>query len=395
MFDLKPYIMLIWKKRWFLIPNFIAVLVASVIFAFYIVPQEFRSHVTFLPPSGGGGSLLSMVGNPLMGMLSGDESGDMIEAVFDSKIMKRKIIDKFNLYENYKLTNNANKFENAVKQMKKQVVLTNMLKGKGIGMSKTVAHSIECYHTSPDTALLMTEYIYSYIDSAMISISIGKANRNRAFIESQFIAAQEKFDSLQLEFKEFQLTHKAFDISEQMNITLKVYADIKSASIMNDLRLAALRREYAGNTPEIVAATNLKRDYDRKLAELEQNNQHDVLPSLNMASELMPAYINLYRSIEVQNQIILLLTKELEQARLQEARDISPLVLIDPPYLAEYKARPKRVPMVFTITACYMFFLVFVIITRKLTKEYLHSHIGSPKTGNSVKNHEKISHFQN
>lgn len=384
MFDLKPYIMLIWKNRWFLSANFIVVGVASVIFAFYIVPQEFSSQVTFLPPSNNMGSLFNMSSNPLMSLFSSDESGDMVETIFDSKIMKRRIIDKFNLYENYKLTDNANKFENAVKQMRKQVMLGSVLKGKGIGMSKTVAYTIVCYHTSPDTALLMAQYVYACLDSAIINISIGKASSNREFIESQFIAAHEKLDSLQLEFKEFQLAHKAFDISEQMKITLNAYADIKSASMMNDLRLAALRRQYAGNTPEIIEAMNLKRDYDRKLTELEQKNAHEVMPSLNMASELMPAYLNLYRSLEVQNQIILLLTKELEQARLQEARDISPLVLIDPPYIAEYKARPKRIPMVFTITAAYISFLMFIIIAHKLVADFYRLWFVKPRASTIV-----------
>jgi len=370
MFDLKPYVMLMWKKRWFLIPNFIVVSIVSVIIVFYIIPQEFRSSITFLPPSNGGSPLLSMSNNPLMSLFSGDEAGDMVETIFESKILKRRVIDRFNLYESYKLTDCPNKFENAVKRMRKQAMLGSMIRGKGIGMSKTVAYSIECYHTSPDTAFLMVEYIYSCLDSAMISVSIGKARRNREFIESQFIAAQERLDSLQLEFKEFQLAHKIFDVSEQMNITLKVYADIKSASIMNDLKITALRREFAGNTPEIVAAVNLKRDYDRKLAELEQKNEFDVLPSLNMASELMPAYLNLRRSVEVQNQIILLLTRELEQARLQEARDVSPLVLIDPSYVAEYKSRPKRIPMVLTIIVGYMSFLMLIIISYKFITDF-------------------------
>jgi capsule polysaccharide export protein KpsE/RkpR len=225
----------------------------------------------------------------------------------------------------------------------------------------------------------MAEYIYSLLDSAMIDISIGKASRNRVFIESQFVAAQEKFDSLQLEFKEFQLANKAFDISEQMKITLKVYADIKSASIMNDLKLTALRREYVGNTPEIAEAMDIKKIYDKKLAELEQKNDHSVIPSLNMASELMPMYVNLYRSLEVQNQIILLLTKELEQARLQEARDVSPLVLIDPPYRAEYKARPKRAPMVFMITASYMSFLMLIVIAQKLIIDFFRFGVIKPQ----------------
>jgi len=319
-----------------------------------------------------------MGNNPVLGMLSsGDESGDNIEAVFDSKRLKRKIIEKFNLYDNYKLDKSINKFELAVKQMQRQVMLATAMKGKGIGMSKTVSYSIMCYHTSPDTALQMAEFVFACLDSTIIDISINKARRNREFIEAQFMASQTKLDSIQEAFKEFQVAHKAFDINEQMKLTLKVYSEIKAAAVMNDMRLQALQLGFRGNSPEISEVMNTKKVYERQLADFEKKNEYAVLPSLNISSELMPRYTDLYRSLEVQNQINLLLTRELEQARLQEARDVSPLMLIDPPYKAEYKSRPKRVKIVVAMTLGYMFFLIFIIITQKLFSDFKMSFIAS------------------
>jgi capsule polysaccharide export protein KpsE/RkpR len=381
MFDLKPYISLLWGNRWFFLVNLVLVAALAVWLAFFVVSKEYCSQATFLPPAAGSSSMLALSANPLLGLLSGDESGDNIEAVFDTKVIKRKIIEKFSLYDNYKLEKSPNKFEQAVKRMRKQVMLVSAMKGKGIGMSKTVSYSIQCYHTSPDTALLMAEFIFACLDSAMIDISINKASRNREFIEAQYRASQERLDSLQDEFRDFQVAHKAFDITEQMRLTLKVYADVKSAAVMNDLRLISLQREFRGNSPEITEAQNAKRVYERKLAEFEKNDSYDVLPSLNLSSELMPKYTNLYRALEVQNQVNILLIRELEQARLQESRDVSPLVLIDPAYKAEYKARPKRIPMVIAITGGYMFFLVTIVLGYGFFAEFLKSGFWLTKPG--------------
>jgi capsule polysaccharide export protein KpsE/RkpR len=374
--------MLLWRNRWFLLGNFVVVTGVAVVLVFFIMKKEFCSEVTFLPPSGGSNPMLGLSTNPLVGLLSGDDTGDQIDVIFGSKILKRKIIEKFNLYESYNLTKSPNKFELAVKQMRQQVTLGSVLKGKGIGMSKTLAYTVQCYHTSPDTALLMAQFVFSCLDSAMVNISINKARRNREFIESQFKVSQEKLDSIQEAFKEFQVSNKAFDVTEQMKLTLKVYADIKSAAVMNDLRLIALQREFRGSSPEIVEAQNAKKVYERKLAEFEENNRREVIPSLNMSSELMPLYANFYRSLEVQNQINLLLIKELEQARLQEAREVSPLVLIDPAYRAEYKIRPKRIPMVVSITAGYMLFLMFIIVAYRLFSNFIQTAFLAPKPKN-------------
>jgi len=374
LFDFRPYIILLWRMRWFLTLNFVVVAAIAIVFAFHFAKKEYCSQATFLPPATGNINLMAgLSNNPLMGLLSGDESGDAIETIFESKILKRRVIEKFNLYENYMLTKSPNKFELAVKRMQKQIALLSSLKGKGIGMSKTLSYSVQCYHSSPDTALQMAEYIFSYLDSVMIHISISKASRNRAFIESQYVASNEKRDSLNMAFKEFQVSNKAFDVSEQMKFTLKVYADIKAAAVMNDLKLLALQREYRGNTPEITEAMNAKKVYEKKLAEFEQKEEYDVLPSLNLSSELMPQYANIFSALEVQSKICVLLATELEQARLQEARDVSPIILVDPAYMAEYKSRPKRIPMVMAITAGYMCALIFIIIAYTLISDFFKS----------------------
>jgi capsular polysaccharide transport system permease protein len=372
MFDLKPYILLLWKKRWFLFVNAVLAGTLAVVFAFFIARMEYCSEATFLPPFGSSGSLLSMMGgNSVLGMLSsGDESGDNIEAVFDSKRLKRKVIEKFNLYDNYKLQKSVNKFELAVKQMQKQVLLSTTMKGKGIGMSKTVSYSIRCYHTSPDTALQMAEFVFASVDSAIREVSIDKAQRSRIFVEKQIAVQNKKMDSLQMIFLEFQNTNKAYDIPEQAKLSLKMYADIKASAIMNELRLASLKNEFSGSTHEMLELKRSQRVYDAKLREYEMGDDPNIMPSLDKTSRLFPEYTKMLRDIEVQNQIILFLTKEYEQARLQEVRDVSPLLLIDPPYEAEYKSRPKRIKIIVAITVGYMLFLAFIIITRKLFSDF-------------------------
>lgn len=388
MFDFWPYLLLLWKKRWFLLANLTLVGIVSVVFAFFIAEKEYRSQATFLPPSGGAasssglGAMMAMGGNPFFGLLAGNESGDHIEAIFDSKVLKRNIIEEFNLYDNYDLRDSPNMFELAVKQMEKQIILVPTLRGRGIGTSRTISYTIQSYHTDPDTARMMAEFVFASLDSAIVYISINKARRNREFIESQFGISSKRLDSLQEAFRDFQITHKAFNITEQMKLTLKTYSDIKTAAIMNDIRLQALQREFRTGSPEINSALNLKRIYERQLAELEQSEQYAVIPSLNLSTELTPAYTNLFRSIEVQNQVHLMLTSELEQARLQEARDVSSLVLIDPPYTAEYKARPKRLSMVLMITAGYMFILTFIIVIYKFFTEFFRAGFRPPKLEN-------------
>jgi capsule polysaccharide export protein KpsE/RkpR len=338
----------LYKKRWLLVINFLIACTAAAVYAFVIMDREYSATVTFLPPSGDNISAMSLLNLSMPSLSSGGASADQIEILFNSNAIKRRIVDEFNLIEFFKLEDSPNQFGLASRFMGKYVMMRTGEKG-GMGMSRTISYAISCYHRSPDTAKLMADFTFAIIDSAVREISISRAQRNREFIEAQIVIQNEKMDSLQAVFQEFQHTNKAFNIPEQTRLTLKAYADLQAAAVMNELRLAALRREFTGQTHEIAELRRLQRVYQEKLGEYESGENPAVIPSLELSSRLFPEYAKMMRDIEVQNQLTLFLTKELEQARLQEARDVSPLIIVDPPFIPEYKARPKRLLIILVI----------------------------------------------
>lgn len=352
----------LYKKRWLLAVNFIVIFAAVCVYAFVIAKKEYSASVTFLPPAGdnfSSGSLLSLA-TASSSLLLGGASPDQIEVVFDSKATKRRIIDEFNMIEYFKLEKSENKFELAAKGLKKYVIFGARDEG-GFGMTKTLSYTITCFHSSPDTVKLMADFTFALLDSAVKEISIDKAQRNRIFIESQLATQNIKLDSLQGVFQNFQNENKAYNVPEQASLSLKAYADLKSISLMNELKLASLQSEFSGSTHEIAELKRERSVYNSKLREFEIAETPDILPSLDRSSKLFPQYVRILRSIEVQNQLILFLTRELEQARLQESKDISPLIIVDPSYVPDYKARPKRITVVIVLLfAEHLFLLGFL-----------------------------------
>jgi len=339
----------IYKKRWLLIVNFLIVCVVGWVFVFKVLQPEYSAKVTFLPPAGDNSiSALSLMNISMPSLSLGGASPEQVEVVFKSSATKRKIIDKFGFVKYFKLEKSKNKFELAAKNLKKYVILEIGEKGS-FGITKSVSYSITSYHSSPDTAKLIADFTFALVDSAIREISIDKAQRSRIFVEKQIAVQNRKMDSLQVIFLEFQNTNKAYDVPEQAKLSLKMYADIKAAAIMNELKLASLRSEFSGSTHEMAELKRGQRVYETKLREYETGDDPNIMPSLDKTSRMFPTYAKMLRDIEVQNQLILFLTKEHEQARLQEARDVSPLIIVDDSYVPEYKARPKRLLIITVI----------------------------------------------
>ena len=304
---------------------------------------------------------------------------EQIETVFWSNELRTKIIDRFNLYENYELTDKKNRLERALRVLRKSLLLVCNEKG-GFAYSKILSYSIISYHTSPDTARLMAAYAYFLVDSTVKKISINRANRNRSYVEGQLNSNKMKLDSLQLKFAKFQRENRAFDIPEQLKLSLGTYTTLKSEEIVVDLKLKALENDFRANTPEILDLKSQSRVLKDRLKKIESGYENQILPSLDRSTKLLPDYINMLRDLEVQNQLILLLSKEFEQAKLQELKDVSLLIILDSPIVPEYKAKPKRIFLMLMIIGPYIS-AIFLFV---LVQEYFRIHMKNSLTFKNI-----------
>lgn len=364
-FNITPYILALLRRKRVILLHFLIIAVLAGIYAFVILKKEFMSQMVFLPPVGETNISSIMPGISLPSSLTGEISPEQIGSLFSSKALKRKVIDKFDLYVHYKMMKNKNKFENTRKILDRSLLLESDERGS-FGFSKIEAFTLASYHTSPDTAFQIVEYTFFLLDSSVKAISCGRAHRDRVFIEGQLRKNKDILDSLQKAQEVFQLKNKAYDIPEQVRMSIKAYADLKAAMLSNEIRIKAIVNEFSGETPELVALRKSNLAFREKLSQLETSKELDAMPSLEASTKLFPEFTNLLRDVEVQTQLILIVTRELEQAKIKEAKDISGLVVVDPAYVPEYKARPKRIIVLALIIGVYMVFVCSLIILQEL-----------------------------
>jgi uncharacterized protein involved in exopolysaccharide biosynthesis len=361
-FDLMPYLLIFIRRRKAIFINFILIFIIAVIYAFVLTKKDFKAEIVFLPPSSEGSLEGILPGGLMLPSLSSSEiMPEQIETIFSSKALKRKIIDKFGLYKHYNLDKNINKFEFALKAINKDILLESEERGS-MAFSKTISFNLKAYHSSPDTVFQMANYSFEQLDSSVRAISADRAHRNRVFIENQLEKNKMILDTVNNKMQNFQIQNKAYDITEQAKMSIAAYAQLKSAMQLNEIQIQAIKGEFSGVTPELNALKKTNDAYRTKLSQLEMQETPDAVPSLQGAIKLLPEYTNLLRDIEVQNQVILLLTRELEQAKIKEDKNVSSLFIVDPAYVPAYKARPKRMTILAIWVISYMAFVMLFIL---------------------------------
>jgi uncharacterized protein involved in exopolysaccharide biosynthesis len=371
-FRLLEIIVFLLRRRRLLVLNLLIAAVLGGWYAFIYVKPQFRTDITFLPPVETN-SLSSMLSGLSLGGGGGlggsDIMPEQIVTIFNSQALRRSVIDTYNLLTKYKVAKKASRYKAALNRLNRDLIIETNEVGS-LGITKVVSYTISAFHTSPDTSYAMVCYTYMLIDSVIREISTGNGRANRLFVESQLTQSKAMLDSLQTAFKAFQLKYKAYDMPEQVSASLKSFAQLKSMMVSNEIRIQRMQKDYAPGHPQLVTLQKANAVLQGKLDEIEKAPQPDIMVGLDLSTILVPQFTNLYRDIEVQNQIILYLSQELEQSRIKEAHDVSLINQVDPAHRPLYKARPKRMILFSGILIGYMacvvllFLLKFAFMTR-------------------------------
>jgi capsule polysaccharide export protein KpsE/RkpR len=356
-FDFVPLFLIVFRKKKAFLFNCIFAVIAAAVYSFLIVKVEYRSSITFLPPKAATSDIsLQLSEKTSLHLQSYDIMNEQIFSLFESKAIKRKIIDHFNLFEKYRLAKNNNKTVLAEKKLGRDLTI-NVSETGYMAISKMLAFTLSAYSTSPDTAQQIAQFAFFLIDSAIQKISSDRARRNRFYIEKQLTESNKRLDSLQETMRGFQEKNKTINIQEQVMFSIQTYSNIKTLMEKNELLLKNLKTAYSNDIPRIQEIEKNIEIYKNKLNEIERDTLPDVFPGFARYSKIFPEYINLVRDIEVKQYLIRFLIKEAEQAKLQEEKSVSNLIIIDPPTVPEYKSRPKRVFLMGKIIVAYLLVL--------------------------------------
>lgn len=370
-FNFMPLVVLAFSKKHLIIANLIFIILFALVYSFFIAKSEYEATLTFFPPQTSFSEMTQQFSEMFsVNQLSYEIMNEQIFSLFESKVIKRKIIEKFNLYDKYKLSKRRNKFLHAERKLQRDLFLDVNEKGY-MSYSKMLAFTIYGYSTDPDTAKLLVEYVFMLLDSSIKSISTDRARRNRSYIEKQVRNNKKRLYELQDSMKAFQKQNKAIHFQEQLMYSIQTYSNISMMLEQKELLLKNLKETFSSDVPELREIQNAIDVYKKKLYEMEHDTLPHILPGLEQYSKIFPEYFNLLREIEVMQHFVKYLMTALEHARLQEAKSVSHLIITDDPFTPEYKSRPKRLVLTLKIVFVYMlllFLLLFVqeiYITRK------------------------------
>ena len=360
---------LLWLRRRMLARVTGIALVLSLVTAFSI-PKQYKSITSVMPPdqqssssmllaalagrSGSLGTLGSLAG----ALTGGHASAELFIDLLHSATVSGHLIDRFNLQHIYHK-------RYRVDTAKHLAHLTKISEDKKSGVI-----TIEVQDTNRERARNLAQGYLDELNQLVALTNTSAAHRERVFIERRLNAVQSDLEDAELKLSRFSSNNNAIDLKEQTRAMVDAGAHVQAELIVEQSGLQSLRQIYGDGNIRVRESEARIASLQSQLGKLagapsvpnsgtpagasksadDHPDQAELYPPLRQLPQLAVPYADLYRRVQVEEAVFQLLTQQYETARIEEAKDIPTVSVIDPPGFPEKKSFPPRLLVTLILT---------------------------------------------
>ena len=346
---------LLWDHRQFLARVAVLGLLLSTILVF-LIPKQYTSTVSLMPPDQQGGlgaaaALAAFAGTGTgkgegIGAMAGDllgmkSSADLFIGVMGSRAVQDKLVTKFDLRKVY----GVRLLQDARKELERNTDLTLDRKSQIVTISTT--------DRDPARAAAIAQEYASELNRVVNQLSTSAAHRKRVFLEERLKEVQQDLEDAEKQFSQFSSKNGAIDIKEQGKAMVTAAASLQAELIATESELEGYRQIYTENNVRVKAAQAKIAELRKQLERLGgtdamlQGNEggESTYPSIRKLPLLGVTYADLYRRTKVGEAVFEALTQQYEFAKVEEAKDIPSVKVLDEANVPEKKSFPPRLLM--------------------------------------------------
>ncbi len=296
-------------------------------------------------------------------LLSKKTPGQTAIGVLGSSTSLDDIINRFDLRRVYHSPN-------YVDTRKRLISQTTFIEDKYSGIISISVTDSDRYR-----AQQLAEAYVDELNKLTNSLSTSSARRERIFLEQRLKSVKSDLDASSLALSQFSSHNATLDIQRQGEATVEAVGKLQGELIAAQSELSALKAIYADDNVRVRQARGQVDELQSQLRKMsgagEDVNAADLkadglMPSLRKLPLLGVEYNDLYRQQVMQETLYASLSKEYELARVEEAKEVSQIMVLDHANLPERKSSPHR--SIITLAGALVFALLGIawVLGRKL-----------------------------
>jgi capsule polysaccharide export protein KpsE/RkpR len=331
-------------------------LLAGTLLAF-LIPKRFESTTQLMPPDGQSNSGMAMLAALTgkagggLGSVAGDllgvkNSGALFIGILGSNTVEDRLIQRFDLKNVY-----GCRFEREARRKLSENTLTFEDRNSGI-------ITITATDGDPRRAAAIAQAYVEELNHLVAELSTSAAHRERVFLEERLAAVKQNLDEASKQFSQFASKNTAIDIKEQGKAMIDAAATLMGQSIAAEAELRGLEQIYTSNNVRVRSVQARITELREQLQKLDgregqtpsalggTNSTDSPYPTLRTLPLLGVTFADLYRETKVQETVYETLTEEYEMAKVQEAKEMPSVKILDAAKVPERQSFPPRLVVI-------------------------------------------------
>lgn len=339
-------------------PIILSILIAI---ASLFIENEYKSQANLLPSRAPnmGFSLFSNEGgiSSLASSFLGQSSDEVNKyyVLLESYSTKEAVIDKFDLVAAYDQLDAEFPIINTIEILNENTSFELREEGNFV---------IQVWDKDPTRAKDMADFYVQLLNQRNIEISTTEARVYRAFIEERYNNSIEILDSLRSDMVSLQSKYGVIELPEQVLSYFTVIADLTAQQYQAEIKFDLIKENSFEDSFAYKTAEQELNTITQKLKDTYSNtSNNDILLNFNELPEIASQYYDLMMKLEIEGEIQKFIVPLYEQAKMEEAKSLPIVSIVDAPRIAEKKDRPRRsLIVIFSAVSVFILTTLYFII---------------------------------
>jgi capsule polysaccharide export protein KpsE/RkpR len=348
---------LLWRSRRFLWGVVWKTLLASIVVAF-LVPAHYKSAVRFVPAenssNSGSTSMMGLLNKAIggsdssagfgldaAGLLGARTPGAFYVEVLKSRTVQDRLIGRFDLRARYRKST-------YVEARKKLAKFTEIEEDKKSGVITLTATDYE-----PEVAAQIANAYVEELNRLAVDLNTSSAHRERQFLEERLSTAREDLARASAGLSQFTSKNSMIDPQNEGRAVMDAAARLQGELIASETELKGLQEIYSNDNVRVRTLKARMAELQSQLRKLMGHSGESIpqdsavgrsapYPSMRMLPGLGSRYADLYREAKIQEAVYAFVMQQFEMARIQEAKELPIVRVMDAGVASEKKSSPIR-----------------------------------------------------
>ena len=284
----------------------------------------------------------------LLGFANANEDENAVWTILNSWELHDQVIKEFNLAEHYEFDGDFH-----------ADLLKEFRKNFEVEVNKEDMFAVSMEDEDFRLAAKIVSFMLEKADSAFNAFKKAQARQTRIYFQSRLDSCEHALDSLVAEFVKFQVDNNFYDPDIQLESTIKYLGALQAKREEVSIEMAFEKADRGEKSKRYDELTKRYQGVNSALhGALKGRHENMGMVALKKSPELGAEYMRRETEIRVQEAMYKLLRQQSEQMRMEEAKMLTNLHVLEPPWENDKKIYPLR-----GVTLIFVFCVACIIAT--------------------------------